>query len=104
MQPEPMKQNKDSRICALQVCRVTTSETSTLDGIKLYYQRAKTPSDVILEGLYKSKLQDSVQLQIVLALYDKETARNSGKPNCSQLKTAVKLHVDQMMRTRNLRV
>ena len=28
------------------------------------------PSDVILEGLYKSKLQDSVQLQIVLALYE----------------------------------
>ena len=28
------------------------------------------PSDVILEGLYKSKLQDSVQFQTVLALYD----------------------------------
>ena len=62
------------------------------------------PSDVIMEGLYKSKLQDPAQLQTVLALYDKETARNSGKPNCSQLKTAVKLHVDQMMRTRNFRV
>ena len=62
------------------------------------------PSDVILEGLYKSKLQDPVQLQTVLALYDQETARNSGKPNYSQLKTAVKLHIDQMMRTRNFRV
>ena len=57
-----------------------------------------------LEGLYKSKLQNSVQLQTVLALYDQETARNKGKPNCSQLKTAVKLHTDQMMRTRNFRV
>ena len=28
------------------------------------------PSDVILEGLYNSKLQDSVQLQTVLALYE----------------------------------
>ena len=26
------------------------------------------PSEIILEGLYKPKLQDSVQLQIVLAL------------------------------------
>ena len=41
------------------------------------------PSDVILEGLYKSKLQDSVQLQTVLALYDQETARSKGKPNYS---------------------
>ena len=31
---------------------------------------SEMPSDVILEGLYKSKLQDPVQLQTVLALYD----------------------------------
>ena len=37
------------------------------------------PSDVILEGLYKSKLQDSVQLQTVLALYDQETVRSNGQ-------------------------
>ena len=40
----------------------------------------------------------------MLALYDQEVARNKGKPNYSQLKTAVKLHIDQMMRTRNFRV
>ena len=34
------------------------------------------PSDMILEGLYMSKLQNCVQLQTVLALYDQETARN----------------------------
>ena len=62
------------------------------------------PSDMILEGLYKSKLQNSAQPRTVLALHDQETARNSGKPNDSQLKTAVKLHMDQMMRTRNFRV
>ena len=60
-------------------------------------------SDMILEGLYKSKLQNSVQLQTVLALYDQETAR-SQEPNFQQLKTAVKLHTDQMMRSRNFRV
>ena len=61
---------------------------------------SEMPSDMILEGLYKSKLQNSVQLQTVLALYDQETAR-SKEPNHFLLKTAVKLHIDQMVRTRN---
>ena len=64
---------------------------------------SEMPSDMILEGLYKSNLQNSVQLQTVLALYDQETTRNK-KPNYQQLKRAVKLHIDQMMRTRNFRV
>ena len=34
------------------------------------------PSDMILEGLYKSKLQESALLQTVFALYDQETVRN----------------------------
>ena len=37
---------------------------------------SEMPSDPILEGLYKSKLQNSAQLQTVLTLYDQETARN----------------------------
>ena len=52
------------------------------------------PSDVILEGLYKSKLQDSVHLQTVLALYDQETVRNNGQTSYLRLKTSVKLHID----------
>ena len=43
-------------------------------------------SDVNLEELYKSLLQDSDHLQLVLALYDQETARNNGKPNYARLK------------------
>ena len=42
---------------------------------------SEMPLDPILEGLYKSKLQNSAQLHTVLALYDQETARNNGKPN-----------------------
>ena len=61
------------------------------------------PSD-ILERLYKSKSQNSVLLQTLLALCDQETARNNGKPNYSQLKTVVKLHIGEMMKTRNFRV
>ena len=53
-------------------------------------------SDVILEGLYKSKLQDSLQLQTVLALKDEETVRNNGQTSYLRLKTSVKLHTDQM--------
>ena len=63
------------------------------------------PSDVILDrGFYKSKSQDSVQPQTVFALYDQETVWNNGQTSCLRLKTSVKLHIDQMMRTRNFRV
>ena len=40
---------------------------------------SEIPTDVILERLYKSKLQNSVQLQTVMALYDQEVARNNGR-------------------------
>ena len=39
-----------------------------------------------------------------MALYDQETVRNNGQTSSSRLKTSVKLHIDQMMRTRNFRV
>ena len=42
---------------------------------------SEIPTDVILEGLYKSKLQDSFLLHTVLALYDQETVRNNGQPS-----------------------
>ena len=64
---------------------------------------SEMPSPAILEGLYKSKLQNSVQLRTVMALYDQEVARNNGIPNYQQLKNAVKLHADQMRRNRNFK-
>ena len=36
---------------------------------------SEMPSDVILDGLHKSRLENSVQLQTAMALYDQETAR-----------------------------
>ena len=39
---------------------------------------------------WDQKLQNSAQVQIVLALYDQETGRVKGKSNYSQLKTPVK--------------
>ena len=38
-----------------------------------------------------------------MALYDQEVARNKGTPNYQPLKTAVKLHVVQVMRNRNFK-
>ena len=38
-----------------------------------------------------------------MALYEQDVARNNGTPNYQQLKTAVKLHVDQMMGNRNFK-
>ena len=61
-------------------------------------------SPAILEGLHKSKLENSAQLQTVIALYNQEAARNHGTPTYQQLKTAVKRRIDQMMRTRNFRI
>ena len=65
---------------------------------------SEMPSLAILEGLYQSTLQNSVQPQTVLALYDQNVARNSGAPKYQQFNTAVKLHIDQMMRNRNFRI
>ena len=53
----------------------------------------------ILEGLYKSKLPDSVQLQTVLTLYDQETL-NGEKTSYFMLKSSVRLQIDQKMRSR----
>ena len=93
---ELMKQHKDSQTC-LQI--------STLDGDRACLSVSEMLSDMILERLYRKKSKKLAQFQIVLSLYDQETARNKGKPNSSsQLKTAVKFHIEQMMRTRNFRV
>ena len=54
------------------------------------------PTEMVLEGLYKSKLQDSVQLQTVLAMYEQEKIRNNGQPSYSRLKRAVRRHIDQV--------
>ena len=61
------------------------------------------PTEMVLEGLYKSKLQDSAQLQTILAVYEQEIIRNNEQPNYSRFKIAVRRHIDEQMRTRNFR-
>ena len=48
-------------------------------------------SETILEGVCKSKLQDSVQLHSVLAVYEQENVRNNEPPNYSKMETSVRL-------------
>ena len=64
---------------------------------------SETATEMVLEGLYKSTLQDSVQLQTLSALDDQETIQNNGQPSYPKLKTSVRLHVDQTMRTQNFK-
>ena len=76
---ELMQQYKDSQIFAIYALQnddVTSSKWNT--------------TDVILDGLYKSKLQDSVQLQTMLALYEQETVRNNGQPSLHKIENLCK--------------
>ena len=52
---------------------------------------------------FKSKLQDSVQLQTVMALYEQEDIQNNEQPSYSRLQTAVRCHIDETRKTRNFR-
>ena len=65
---------------------------------------SETATEAVLEGSNKSKLQESVQFQTVLALNDQEKVRNNGQLRNSRLKTAGRLHIDQAIKARNLRV
>ena len=58
---------------------------------------------MVLEGIYKSKLQDSVQLQTVLAVNEQENVRNNEPPSYFGLKTMVRCQIDQTMRTRSFK-
>ena len=104
VQREPLKQYKDSQNCSLQVCRMMMSKISMYYGIMHFLTVGEMSSPSILEGLYKSKSQNSVQLQFVMALFDQDVARNNGPLNHHQLNTAAKLHNDQMMRNWNFRI
>ena len=65
--------------------------------------KISTPLEIVLEGLYKSKLQDSVQPQTVLTVYEQENIRNNESPNFFRLMTIVRRHDDQTMKTQNFR-
>ena len=65
---------------------------------------SKIPSDDILKSLYKLKIRESVQLKIVLELYDMEIHQKMSMPNYQKLTTMVKRSIDQKLRLRNFEV
>ena len=62
------------------------------------------PSDNVLEGLYFSKLQDSSQIQTIMALYKQEIMRGGGKRDYHRLRMCVKLYIEQAQKSKNFRV
>ena len=56
------------------------------------FSAIEIPTELILDGFYKSKLQESVQLQPALAMCEQENIRNNEQPSYSRLKTAVRRH------------
>ena len=58
------------------------------------------PPENVEEGLYKNKLQGSEQLQTGFAKYNQELNRDQV---AQKLRTMVRQHFDQTMRTRNFK-
>ena len=65
---------------------------------------SEVPKDSILESLYKMGIRVSGQLWTVLATYEQEIHQDRSRPNYQMLKTMVRRHIDQMIRTRNSNV
>ena len=80
---------------------MTIFRNSIQDGMKFYLSMSKTPSDDILESLYKLRIRGSAQLKIVLELYDMEIHQMISMPNYQKLKTMEKRRIDQKLRLRN---
>ena len=63
---------------------------------------SELPKDSILESLYKMRIPESDQLRTVW--YEQEINQDRSKPNYQKLKTMVRRHTDQMIRTRTFKV
>ena len=63
---------------------------------------SKIPSADILESLFKWRIRESVQLKIVLELYDMEIHQKISMPNYQKMKTMVKRRKDQKLRLRKV--
>ena len=61
----------------------------------------KTPSDGILEGLYKLKIRESEKLKTVLELYNLEIHQKKMGPDYHRLKTMVKRSIEHNLRIKN---
>ena len=104
VQPERMKQHKDSQICSLWVYRVTTSKISTSVGMMHCYQWVKCPQTRSWKDCTSQNYGILLNIRLYWHCMIRKLLETMGHRTNQQLKTAVKLHIDQMMRTRNFRV
>ena len=61
--PELVKLCEVYQICSMYASTMMF-RISIQDGIKLYYPKIEIPTEMVVEGLYKSKLQDSVHRRL----------------------------------------
>ena len=64
----------------------------------------QTPSDDILENLYKLRIRESGKLKTVLELYNMEIHKKKAGPDCHRLKTMVKRSIEQSLRIKDFEV
>ena len=77
-----------------------TFRISTQDGIQLREQQVKYLQENVLVSLHKLKIRNSVQPQTVMTMHEQEIVRDRAMPSYQRLKTMVRRHTDQMIRTR----
>ena len=65
---------------------------------------SRPPSDKVQQGLYVSKLQDSPQVQTIMALFNQEILRGGGQRDYHRLRMCMKLHIEQAQRSNNFRI
>ena len=76
-------------ICSLDDDRTMTFRISIQDVDQALLTASGLPSEMVPEGLYKSKLRNSVQLETTLAMYEQQIIRINEQPHYSKLKFAV---------------
>ena len=98
-QPELMIRLTVSRIC------LQNDNVQYFDARwdQLLSGTSDVPPENVQEGLYKNKLQCAEQLQTVFAMYNQELNRYPAAPNYQKLRKVVRQHIDQTIRTRNLK-
>ena len=70
-------------------------------GDEALLSASERPKDNVLEGLGKMRIRESVQLQTVDAMNEQQIDQNRAMPNYQKLKTMLRIHIDQTIRTRN---
>ena len=65
---------------------------------------SEMPKHDVQESVYKMRIRGSAQLQTVQGIYEQDIDQYRSTPCCQKLKTMVRRHIDQTVRTRNFRV